>query len=70
MQGRLMSAVEAATNIVVGYLIALGATAVVLPMFGFAVNVQQAISISLIFTVISFARSYLLRRLFNFWDRP
>ena len=64
-----MSAIEAASNIAVGYIVALVATAVVLPFFGFNVNVQQAVSISLIFTIISFARSYLLRRFFNFLEQ-
>ena len=41
MQGRVMSAIEATANIAVGYGVALAATAVVLPLFGFDVNVQQ-----------------------------
>ena len=69
MQGSVMSVIEATANIAVGYGVALAATAVVLPLFGFDVNVQQAISISLIFTFISFARSYLLRRLFNLLEQ-
>ena len=65
MQSRMMSAAEAVANVLVGYVISLAATAVVLPAFGYAVTVSDAVGISLVFTVISLARSYLIRRAFN-----
>jgi hypothetical protein len=61
----MMSATEAAANVLVGYVISLAATAVVLPAFGYAVTVADAVGISLVFTAISLARSYLIRRAFN-----
>lgn len=60
-----MSAVEAAANVAVGYCIAAMTTALVLPWWGYAVSSGDALGISAVFTVVSMARSYLLRRLFN-----
>ena len=60
-----MSALEAFCNILVGYLVAVAANLVVLPIFGYAVSLFDGFAIGLIFTLISLVRSYLLRRLFN-----
>jgi hypothetical protein len=65
MQSRVMSGVEAVTNVLIGYTIATAATYVILPIHGYDVTTQKALSISLAFTVISLARSYILRRFFN-----
>ena len=65
MQSRLHSAVEAVANVVVGYSINFAANLVVLPVFGLAVSTGQAAGIGLVFTGISVARSYVLRRAFN-----
>ena len=65
MQSRVMSSVESATNVCVGYVIALVATWLVLPAFGVDVKVSQAVGISAAFTIISLIRSYALRRFFN-----
>lgn len=62
-----MSAVESVANVAVGYLVALVATAVILPAFGYRVTASDAAGISGLFTVVSLVRSYLLRRLFNWW---
>lgn len=63
-----MSAVEAVANVAVGYLVAVAATAVVLPAFGYGVTAGDAFAISAVFTVVSLARSYVLRRAFNWWN--
>ena len=65
MQSRVMSGAEAITNVFIGYTIATAATYVILPMHGYDVTTQKALSISLAFTGISLARSYILRRFFN-----
>lgn len=65
MQSRVMSAAEAITNVLIGYTIATAATYVILPLHGYQITTQKALSISLAFTAISLARSYILRRLFN-----
>jgi hypothetical protein len=64
-QSRLMSLVEAGTNVVVGYGIAVGTQLVVFPWFGLPARVSDALAIGLIFTGISIARGYALRRLFE-----
>ena len=63
-----MSAVEAVANVAVGYLVAVAATAVVLPAFGYRVTAGDAFGISAVFTVVSLVRSYALRRAFNWWS--
>ena len=65
MQSRRMSAVEAVANVAVGYVVAALTTVLVLPMFGHEVAGPDALGISAIFTAVSLARSYALRRLFN-----
>ena len=59
------SATEAVANTALGYLISLAATAIILPLFGYAVTGADAVGISAAFTAISLARSFALRRLFN-----
>lgn len=59
------SATEAIANTALGYLISLAATAIILPLFGYAVTGADAAGISASFTAISLARSFALRRLFN-----
>lgn len=64
-QSRRMSAVEAVVNVLVGYGISVALTAIVLPLFGYAVTAPDALGISAVFTVASLVRSYILRRAFN-----
>jgi hypothetical protein len=64
MQSRVMSFVEAFTNVVVGYGVAVATQMIVFPWFGLRATLGQNLGIGLIFTIISLARSYLLRRLF------
>lgn len=64
-QSRLMSAVESVANVAVGYSVAVATQAVVFPMFGLRASLGDNLKIGLIFTVVSLARSYALRRVFN-----
>lgn len=64
-QSRKASAVEAVANVAIGLLVSMAANAAVFPLFGFTPTLAQNVSITLIYTAISLARSYLLRRLFN-----
>lgn len=68
-QSRLGSFLESLANIAIGYWVAVGAQLVVFPWFGIKVSVQDNLTIGLAFTQVSLARSYLLRRLFNFFHR-
>ena len=65
MQSRKGSAAEAFTNILIGITIGFLSNLIVLPAFGYAVTVGDSVSISLVYTVISFVRSYVVRRFFN-----
>ncbi len=65
MQSKKMSFIESLTNVIVGYLVAVGANYIILPMFGYMVNVADSFYIGIVFMAIAIVRSYLLRRLFN-----
>ena len=65
MQTRMMSLVEAVTNVLVGYLVAVGTQIIVFPLFGLKVSVGENLAIGFVSTVVSLARSYFLRRLFS-----
>jgi hypothetical protein len=65
MQSRLGSFVEAWANIAIGFSISFLANLAVLPAFGYPVTVSDAFGIGLIFTAVSLARSYVIRRWFN-----
>ena len=67
-QRKAHSALEAVVNVVVGYGIAVAAQIMVFPWFGLHASLQDNLVIGALFTVISLARSYLLRRLFNCWQ--
>ena len=64
-QSRLMSLVEAVTNVGVGYLLAIATQIVVFPWFGIETGLAEHLSIGLAFVGVSLARGYLLRRLFE-----
>ena len=65
MQSRTMSFVEAVTNVVVGFALAVLTQVLAFPMFGIAATFDQHVSIAVIFTLVSLARGYVLRRLFE-----
>jgi cobalamin biosynthesis protein CobD/CbiB len=65
MQSRWMSFVEATINIVAGFGLAFITQIVVFPLFGIAVSTADNLLIGAIFTVVSLARSFALRRMFN-----
>lgn len=64
-QTQLGSFAEAWANIAVGFGINFCANLIVLPWFGLHVTPKSAFGIGIVFTVISLARSYILRRWFN-----
>jgi hypothetical protein len=65
MQTRFGSFVESWANIAIGFAINFTANLLILPLFGLPVTPGDAFGIGLVFTGISLARSYLLRRCFN-----
>ena len=64
-QSRRGSLIEAATNTVVGYALAVATPFDVFPTFGLRVDVVENLGFGLIFTAVSLIRGYLLRRLFD-----
>lgn len=70
MQSHLHSFLEACANTASGFLISLLTASIVFPLFGFQSNMSQNFAITSIFTVVSIARSYLWRRVFNCIHRP
>lgn len=67
-QSRKRSMVEALLNVAVGFALSLVLTALVFPMFGYPIRLQDNLSITAIFTAASVLRSYALRRMFNLLD--
>jgi uncharacterized protein (DUF2062 family) len=64
-QTRTMSAVESVSNVAIGYGVAVLTQLAVFPLFGLHATLADNLAIGAVFTVVSLARSYLLRRLFN-----
>ena len=64
-QTRLGSLIEACINVAIGFWINFAANLVILPLFGWHVTVTQNLALGAIYTGISIARSYAVRRWFN-----
>jgi hypothetical protein len=64
-QTRAMSAVEAVTNVAVGYALAVGVQLIVFPVFDLDVSLRDNLAIGLVFTIVSLMRSYAVRRAFE-----
>ena len=64
-QSRAMSLVEATTNVIVGYALAIATQMVVFPWFGIETGLAEHLTIGIAFVGVSLVRGYLLRRLFE-----
>jgi hypothetical protein len=64
-QSRAMSFVEAITNVVVGFMLAVLTQIAVFPILGLRVSIGDNFLIGGIFTAVSILRSFTLRRLFE-----
>lgn len=69
MQRKSMSAIESVSNIVIGYWLAVLCQLAVFPVFGVSIPISDNLAIGGVFTVVSFCRSYFIRRLFIFIGR-
>lgn len=65
MQSKKFSALEAVTNVTFGYMLAVASQMVLYPFFNIETTTSQNMILAGWFTVISLARSYVLRRVFN-----
>lgn len=63
-QSPRMSAAEAASNVMIGWLVALVTQLTLFPLLGLPASAGQHVTLSIVFTAVSFARSYVLRRFF------
>lgn len=64
-QTRLGSFIEACINVAIGFAINFIANMAILPLIGFHISVAQNLFIGVLYTLISVARSYAVRRWFN-----
>lgn len=69
MQTRTWSLIESVANVAIGYCVALLAQFAVFPLYGMEVSIAANLQIGLWFTAISIARSYCVRRAFNWINR-
>jgi hypothetical protein len=66
MQSKTQSLIESITGTAIGYVTAVFVSMVVYPLFGFPVTFVQANALTVIFTILSVGRSYVVRRVFNY----
>jgi hypothetical protein len=64
-QSRLMSLIESFANVVVGYGVAVVTQILIFPLFGLHTTLAQNLKMGAVFTVVSIARSFALRRIFE-----
>jgi hypothetical protein len=65
MQSKRQSLIESFVNVAIGYGVALMSQILIFPLFGIHIPLASNLAIGAIFTVISIARSYAVRRVFN-----
>jgi hypothetical protein len=64
-QSKRGSLIEAVTNTVVGYVLAVATQFAVFPIYGLKVGVVENLGLGLVFTAVSLVRAYVLRRIFD-----
>ena len=64
-QTKLGSFIESVINIIIGYGVALASQIIIFPLFDIHISLTTNMWIGAWFTVISLARSYIIRRWFN-----
>lgn len=65
MQTKKQSIKEALTNTGIGMIIAFITNSIVLPLFGMPYEFGKFTLITIVYTLISVARNYVIRRMFN-----
>ena len=65
MQTKKQSLIETLTSVFVGWLIGVILNLTILPLFDYNITVVDSLWVSLIFTVVSVVRGYIIRRWFN-----
>lgn len=65
MQSKKQSLIETVTSTLIGLAVSFLTQIIVFPLYNLEVNFTQNLQITLIFTVVSIARGYFVRRIFN-----
>lgn len=65
MQTKKHSILESLTNVIVGLLMSFLTQLVIYPILDIEVSLNQNVIITTVFFIISFVRSYVIRRIFN-----
>lgn len=65
MQSKKLSLIESVVNVISSFIIGVLTQIVIFPLYGFKASVMANISITLIFSLTGFIRSYTVRRIFN-----
>ena len=65
MQSKKQSLIESLTSTTIGIIIGIVLNLTILPIFGYPVSLSDSLWISIIFTIVSIIRSYIIRRWFN-----
>lgn len=65
MQSKTQSLTETVISTFIGLAVSLITQIVVFPLYGMQVSFNQNIQITIIFTIVSIARGYFVRRYFN-----
>ena len=68
MQTKKESLLEILISVTIGWLIGFISNMVILPLFGYPISVADSIYISILFTLISIIRGYIVRRYFNWQE--
>ena len=69
MQSKKQSLIESLTSTTIGIIIGVVLNLTILPIFGYPVSLSDSLWISVIFTIVSIIRSYVIRRFFNSKER-
>lgn len=65
MQSKRFSLIESVTNTLIGFIVSLIIQLIIYPIMDIPVTFGQNLTITAVFTLVSIARGYLVRRLFN-----
>ena len=64
-QSKRYSLLEAITNTIAGFFVSILIQIIIYPLMGIPVTISQNITITVVFTIASILRGYIVRRIFN-----
>jgi hypothetical protein len=65
MQTKTFSLIEAITSTLIGFIVSLIVQLIIYPIMDIRVTIEQNLTITTVFTIVSIVRGYLVRRFFN-----